>query len=432
MIPGIFGRLETLRASPFVRSVGGLLVLTAAGQLVYLAAAPLLGRLFTPEAFGVYGLFYSFVVTAAIFNTLNYDAAIPAADDDGDADGLSYGALQASIVLSIAFGVGAGAMAHWDLLGFGAMPPWSGGLVTATLLLQSVMQVQQSWQIRRQTTLAIGQSGLSLNFGRAGVQIATGLAGVGWLGLGLAEVLGRLAAAIHLSLTPNRWLPRWPVLVLKAPTDVLRKYRRFPLVLLPAQGTDVVVMFLQVVGLTSLFGAAGLGQWFLMRRTLDVPVAFAFRSLGDVFYSRMANLVREEPQNLPRFYVRAFLVLLFCGLLVGAPVMLFGPALFRLVFGEQWSEAGLLAAVTMPSVILNLAVAPASRVFSLTERSGLRYVFTVLHAAGSAATILWAHLTDASLIQTAAGLSAAIAVSYVAYFAAGLAAARRPIVRVKD
>lgn len=432
MNPGIFGRLQTLRTSPFVRSVGGLLVLTAAGQAVYLAAAPLLGRLFTPEAFGVYGLFYSLVVTAAIFNTLNFDQAIPAADDDGEADGLSYAALQASILLSFAFGLAAAAMAHWNVLGFGNLPVWAGALVTATLLLQSVTQVQQCWQIRKQTTLAIGQSGLSLNFGRAGVQIATGLAGVGWLGLGLAEVLGRLAAAIHLSLTPSRWLPRWQGLSRPAPADMLRKYRRFPLVLLPAQGADVVVIFFQVVGLTSLFGAAGLGQWFLMRRTLDVPVAFAFRSLGDVFYSRMANLAREAPQDLPRFYVRAFLALLFCGLLVGTPVMLFGPALFRLVFGEQWGEAGLLAAVTMPSVILNLAVAPASRVFSLTERSGLRYVFTVLHGLGSAAAILWAHLTHASLIQTAAGLSAAVAVSYVAYFLAGLAAARRPIVCVKD
>lgn len=432
MIAVIFGRLQALRASPFVRSVGGLLVLTAAGQAVYLAAAPLLGRLFTPEAFGVYGLFYSFVVTTAIFNTLNYDLAIPAADDDGEADGLSYGALQASLVLSFVFGGAAAAMAHWDIFGFGGMPSWAGALVTATLLLQSVMQIQQSWQIRRQTALAIGQSGLSLNFGRAAAQITTGLLGAGWVGLGLAEVLGRLAAAIHLSLTPNRWLPKSPALLVRVPAKVLRKYRRFPLVLLPAQGADVIVMFFQVVGLTSLFGAAGLGQWFLMRRTLDVPVAFAFRSLGDVFYSRMANLVREAPQSLPRFYIRAFMALLVCGLLVGTPVMLFGPALFRLVFGEQWGEAGLLAAVTMPSVILNLAVAPASRVFGLTERSGLRYVFTVLHGLGSAAAILWAYLVDASLINTAAALSAAIAVSYVAYFMAGLAAARRPIVRADD
>ncbi len=426
MIGVLFNRLQALRSSAFARNVGGLLLLTAMGQAVYVATAPFLGRLFTPEAFGTYGLFYSFVVTVAIFSTLNYDLAVPAADDDVEADGLSRAALQSGMLLSVVFGAVAAAMGHWDLFGFGDLPWWAGPLIAATLLLQVVMQIQQVWQVRRQTTIQIGKSGLSLNFGRAGVQVGTGLAAFGWVGLGLAEVIGRLAAAVHLSLTPSRWLPR-PVDLLRVPVAILGKYRRFPLVLLPAQGLDALVLFFQVVGLTSLFGAAGLGQWFLMRRTLDVPVAFAFRSLGDVFYSRMAAIVRETPSDLPRFYIKAFVALLACGLLVGAPVMAFGPWLFRFVFGGQWGEAGLLAAVTMPSVILNLAVAPASRVFSLTRRAGLRYVFSVLHALGSAAVIAWAHLTDASLIAASAALSAAITVSYVAYFVAGLAAARRPI-----
>lgn len=426
MMAGIFNWLQSQRSSAFARDVGGLLVLTALGQLAFIATAPFLGRLFTPEAFGTYGLFYSYVVTIAIFSTLNYDQAIPAADDDVEADGLSRGALQVTLLLSCVFGAAAAVLSHYDLFGFGDMPWWAGVLMAATLLLQAVMQIQQAWQIRRQTTIEIGKSGLSLNFGRAGVQLGAGFAGLGWVGLGLAEAVGRLITAIHLTLTPSRWLPRLEDLT-RIPVAVLRKYRRFPVVLLPAQGLDVVVMFLVVVGMTSLFGAAGLGQWFLMRRALDVPVAFAFRSLGDVFYGRMAAIVREAPADLPRFYLKAFLALLACGLVVGTPVMAFGPALFRFVFGGQWGEAGLLAAVTMPAVIMNLAVAPASRVFSLTRRAGLRYVFSAVHAVGSATVIFWAHLTDASLIAAAAGLSVAITVSYAAYFAAGLAAARRPI-----
>jgi O-antigen/teichoic acid export membrane protein len=426
MMATLLNRLQSLRSSAFARDVGGLLVLTALGQVAFIATAPFLGRLFTPDDFGLYGLFYSYVVTVAIFSTLNYDLAVPAADNDVEADGLSRGALQVSLLLSCAFGGVAAVLSFFDLLGFGDLPWWAGALMAVTLLLQAVMQIQQAWQIRRQTTIEIGKSGLSLNFTRAGVQLGTGFAGLGWIGLGLAEAVGRLITAIHLSFTPSRWLPRLKDLT-RIPFDVLRKYRRFPVVLLPAQGLDVVVMFSVVVGLTSLFGAAGLGQWFLMRRTLDVPVAFAFRSLGDVFYGRMAAIVRETPSDLPRFYLKAFLALLACGLLVGAPVMAFGPALFRFVFGGQWGEAGLLAAVTMPSVIMNLAVAPASRVFSLTRRAGLRYVFSGVHAIGSAGVILWGHLTDASLIAVVAGLSVAITVSYAAYFAAGLAASRRPI-----
>ena len=70
---------RTLSRSPFARSVGSLMALTAVGQGLYVAAAPILGRLYSPEAFGLYGIFYLFVTTTAMFICLNYDVAIPAA-----------------------------------------------------------------------------------------------------------------------------------------------------------------------------------------------------------------------------------------------------------------------------------------------------------------------------------------------------------------
>ena len=77
------------------------MVLTALGQGLYVAAAPLLGRLYTPEAFGLYGLFYLFVTTSAMFICLNYDLAIPAAVDEADANDLAEAAIRLSVVVCI-------------------------------------------------------------------------------------------------------------------------------------------------------------------------------------------------------------------------------------------------------------------------------------------------------------------------------------------
>jgi O-antigen/teichoic acid export membrane protein len=407
--------------------VGGLLILTALGQSVYLATAPILGRLYTPEAFGLYGLFYSFTVTAAVFTCLNYDLAIPAARNDAEADGLSIGALQAAAALSATSGAAAMAFAHLDLFGFGVLPWWTGVIVAVTLFLQALIQVLQSWQVRRQATPVIGQAGISLNFARGGAQVAAGAAGAGWWGLGWGEAVGRLAGVVHLATSKTRWTPPSLAALGRVPWSILARYRRFPLVLMPAQGLDVIVSFLQIVGLTWLFGVASLGQYFLMRRTLDLPVAFAFRSLGDVFYSRMADMTRVEPQRLPAFYARAFVVLLGFGAAMGLPVMIWGPQLFEFVFGSNWGQAGLLAAVTMPSVIMNLAVAPASRIFGLTRLASLRYAFTGINAVGSAVVIAFASVLKADLVTTVAGLSAVVTLGYGAYFVAGFVASRNLI-----
>lgn len=402
------------------------MALTALGQGVYLATAPILGRLYTPEAFGLYGLFYTFVVTAALFICLNYDIAIPAARDDAEAEDLSRGSLIFALLLAPLFGCLAAAFCYWDIAGFGRLPAWSGLIVAGVLLFQALIQIMQSWRVRRQDTLVIGRAGVTLNFVRGGVQVLAGLLGGTWWGLGLGELLGRLGNAVHLGRErPERpgWKPRFDGSLFRPPWTVLRRYRQFPVVLLPSQAMDSVIQFIQIAWLTFLFGPAGLGQYFIMRRTLDLPVAFAFRSLGDVFYARLADHARNAPHHVRPFFVRSFLVLLVLGLIGGAPLMFFGPQIFRLVFGQSWGEAGLLAAVMTPAAVMNLAVAPASRVFALTRRPGLRYVFTLCSLVGTVLVLGAGWRCNLDLVGVTAGLSAVVSLSYFAYFLAGVVAA---------
>jgi O-antigen/teichoic acid export membrane protein len=427
-----FVRLKRLFQSRFALNVGGLMALTALGQSIYLATAPLLGRLYSPEAFGLYGLFYTFIVTASLFTSMNYDLAIPAACEDGDARMLADSAMSIALVMSPVLGLGMMGLIHWNVAGFGALPLWSVAAAVAILLVQAVVQIMQSWRVRSQQTLIIGHGGVSLNLVRGSSQVILGFAGGAWWGLGFGELTGRIANAVHLASKPSGWRPRVSVSMLIPRWSSLKRFKQFPLVLLPSQALDSVVMFIQISGLTFLFGPVGLGQYFLMRRTLDLPVAFVFRSLGDVFYARLADHARNAPALVRPFYVRSFVVLFALGLIGGAPLMLFGPTLFRVVFGEAWGEAGLLAAVMTPSAIMNLAVAPASRVFALSKRPALRYVFTLSLFLGTVVVLFSAWRWELSLVGVTAALSAAISISYFAYFLAGVAATGSLVVSDPD
>lgn len=410
-----------VRDSTFARTVGGLMALTALGQAIYLVSAPILGRLYSPEAFGKYGLFYTFIVTAALFPTLNYDLAIPAALRDRDARRLALLSQALATVIAPLLGLIYLMLIVWGVGGFDVLPAWSTLAVVAVVYVQAMVQIMQAWRIRSQRTIAIGQSSISLNVIRGGSQVLLGLLGGAWWALSFGELAGRFAAYVHLK-RASPWRPRRLRDLVWFSRSTALRYRQFPLVMLPAQAVDGFVVLGQIAALTALFGAGGMGQYFLMRRTLDLPVAFAFRSLGDVFYARMAAYVRLSPRRVKPFYIRSCLALVGLGAIGAAPLMVFGPEMFRLVFGPAWGEAGRLAAVMAPSAVLNLAVAPASRVFALTRRPSLRYVFTIFQAVGTGVVVLVGWKWEWDLVELTAALSAVISLSYLAYFFAGVAA----------
>jgi O-antigen/teichoic acid export membrane protein len=399
------------------------MALTALGQGLNIAAAPLLGRLYSPEAFGLYGLFYLFVTTAAMFICLNYDAAIPAAVTDEEAQSLSEASVRLSVVICAMIAVGLTMAIQFDLMGFGGLPWWAGLLAFAILWLQALIQVVQAWYVRRQTAVAIGRAGVTLNAVRGGTQVGAGVLGGMWWGLGLGEVLGRVAALVHSLLEKGAWRPSGGLWSLHLPRAVLSRYRRFPLVLLGSTAIDAAVVFALIAVLSALYGPAGMGQYFMMRRTLDLPVAFAFRSLADIFYGRLAAHSRHAPTYVKPFYVRSVLILAAVGFVGAVPLMIWGKPMFELVLGPAWGEAGLLAAVMAPSAVLNLAVAPASRVFALSRRAWLRFAFTGVNAASTGLVLWMAWVGNWNLLSTVTGLSTAISVSYLVYFIAGIAAA---------
>lgn len=417
----MFFKGRDLLKSPFTRSVSRMMAYTAVGQSVYLLTGPLIGRLYSPAEFGLYGLFYTFAVTAVGIIFLNYDFAIPAALSDNDAHRLTRGAFTIALLATPVAGLIMAILIAADISGFGSLPATASILLMVFLLTQAIVQLLQSWCVRRQATVAIGKASVTLNAVRGAVQVALGALLPSWSCLAVGEVIGRVGNAIHLArMSPS---PGSDILPRNLSSDEVRvtlhHYREFPLVLLPSQTIDSGTALLQSAGLAYLFGPSGLGLFFLMRRTLDMPVAFAFRSLSDVFYARLAQDAREAPHRVRPFFVRSVLLIGAAGFTAGVPAMLVSPSVFAFIFGAEWREAGVLAAIMAPASIMNLAVAPVARVFALTTRPKLRYWFSAVNLAGTVAALIAAWFWSLDLVGTTGALAAGIFLAYVVYFVVG-------------
>ena len=70
--------------------------------------------------------------------------------------------------------------------------------------------------------------------------------------------------------------------------------------------------------------------------------------------------------------------LLAVGALPAVVLIVFGPSLFALVFGAEWTEAGRYAQILKKSYLAQFAVIPVSSILALTQRQGQQLGWSVL------------------------------------------------------
>lgn len=406
-----------LKSDQLFTQIRGMLLLTILGQGLYVAASPFISRIYSPEEVGYFGLFFSIWTILASFACGLYDLAIPAVADDDEARKLSGVSVVIGSTVSILAGGGLYIAAANDWFGLGVFPWWIGLGMTATMLTQIVVLIGQAWAMRRSEIMVIGQSNVLMNGFRGIAQVAGGLVMPTWAVLAAGEGVARLAQARYLAYHSKNKVTSH--LQFSTLGETIVKHVKYPIVFGPSLAIDAFSSFLQTAMVGLLFGPAQMGQYFMMRRTLDLPVAFVFKSLSDLFFVKLLALSREDPARLRNFFLRSFLLLAAAGLVAGAPLIIWGRMLFELFYGVEWGEAGLLAALMAPAMILNLAVAPVARIFQLSPKVHLRLLPSAFNFVGTVIAVWFCQMYAPSFHIVVGLISAVTCFYYIVYFAAG-------------
>lgn len=404
--------------SPFARDITRMSLYLAAGQGVYLAITPLITRLYTPADLGAYGLLLSIAIASAVAICLNYDLAIPAIHDDDEAAAAAVGGALISLVLSLAGGLFITAACYFNWFGLGVLSVWAGPLFFGIMQAQALLQLITAWLTRRQRIRVIGETTFNLNLSRAAALLGFGAAGFGWIGLILGEIVGRVASCgqVIWQLGPRSLLVKARRIPAARIRSALVTHRHFATIQLPGLMIDAVTPMIIVAGVTFLYGLEAAGQYFLMRRIVDIPIGFIYRAISDAYYGRIAAEARKDPTRIRHFLIRVTIPIAIVALGMMVLLIVTGPLLFPLLLGPQWHVAGVLAAVIAPAAAANLTVAPIARTLSLSRLAHLRYIFTGLNTGGGVLVLLLAYLLTLHMIAMVSCLSAVIFAAYCALF----------------
>jgi hypothetical protein len=291
------------------------------------------------------------------------------------------------------------------------MAPWLP-LLPLGIWVAANNQIWTNWNNRQRRCSANAQGRMGQSAAMVTVQLAAGFGKLGALGLLLDFTRpppgwcrrGRTGAHCRNGCAP---------LAQVAWAQHLRRYREFPLVNTPhafvvALQDSLMVQLLGMLATAELMGHCG-----LVVRVLKLPAALLGQAVSQVLYRDLAEAHARARACGPAEKGAAGVVGTGdCAFLI---IMAWGGPLFAFAFGEQWRDAGQIAATLTPSFFCMFLAAPCFMVPMVLSRQRQSLLFALLGVVvnlGSLGVVYWAGENAHQVFRL---LSVTVSIYYIIY-----------------
>ncbi|WP_459869122.1 lipopolysaccharide biosynthesis protein [Halomonas shantousis] len=373
------GKLEKILGNKFLRNVAIVASGAAGAQFINMGFAPIITRLYGPEAFGILGTFMSMLNILIPVSALTYPIAIILPKSDQDAHGLVRLSFIVAVVIScfaflLLLPLGSYIAGVLDVEAIGRYLY----LIPIGMFSFALLQIAQQWLIRKKEFLlnariSIIQS-IAVNVAKVGIGFVYPAAAV----LIVIYVFGAalnflmLLAGIRkrkIGFISKRASNHKPI------RELGKDYNDFPLYRAPQMLINEISQNFPVLILTMLFGPAYAGFYTLGKTVMIMPVSLIGKSVGDVFYPRI-NEAAHQKEMLSKLLLKASLALFMVGIVPFSIVLFFGPKIFSLIFGSDWWVAGQYAQWLALWMFSMLVVNPSVKALPILKAQKFHLVYT--------------------------------------------------------
>ncbi len=374
--------------NPILRSIGGVGAAAIVGQLVALAASPVVSRLFAQGDIGKFGLFFSLANVLVTIATLGLQDALLAAPNGPDARALTAACLYSMLVTSPLLAAATWLLIRFGLFGYGALPPWAAILMAFEIVAIGAVMLFQMSLIRAQGFRRLASGHVTQGVARAASQVGAGLVALAFFGLAAADVVSRALVAVVLGRGLQADLGEAKRVPLREVVNVAWRYRMFPFFRTPSTLAHNLGTALPPALVTMAYGVDSGGVYTLMFGVLVVPAGLVQKAVGDVFLGHFAERFHADRHAARRFLAQVALALLAISAGPALLLGLWGEPMFAFVFGEKWRVAGALASLMIPLLVADLTIGPLGGALNVANRPDAKLVFDALRLSGYASAYL--------------------------------------------
>jgi O-antigen/teichoic acid export membrane protein len=347
---------------------------TAVAQLGALAAIPVLARVFSPEEFGAFSIFFFSSQLMGVLLGARYEQAVMIAGRKREVQALlivttviaAIGTVAAITVLAVvhpfldaATGVSLGLW--WPVAAL------CGLFVSASTTLTVLA-------IRHERYMAVSASRLTKLLVALGLQVALALTVLpGLAGLATGEIIGTICstALLYLYLRRDGAFSKFPridrALHRRYIFGIAGRHSIFPRASLPQSLNGSLTALATMILVASFFSAREAGQWFMMQRVVMMPTAVIGTSMAQIYFAEAASSIRRG-DGFSRVFGRVAIGQALIGLMVAATLILWGGQLFPMILGHRWEQAGVLSTIYAPYTAVHLVLSTLAATIILAKR----------------------------------------------------------------
>lgn len=390
----------------------------AAAQVISIATVPILTRLYDPADYGLMAVYATVLGLMTIVASGRYEMAIPLPKKNRASLDILILTLIVVLAMSILSAVGLWFFGDHLLRLTKSQPlrPYLW-LLPIGIAGGGAYQVFSYWATRRKSYRRLAQTKFNQSISSATVGLAIGAVHSGPLGLLLAAIVAQNAGIFTLAGDARRMAReiryRFSWLRIRHAAYV---YRQFPMYSCGAGLFNAAGLALPTLLLSSFYGSTVTGWFGLAQRMVLLPMTLVGVSVSQVFLGEAAQILHNDPAELPVLFHRVTMRLLPLSLLV-IVIGLCSPLVFGFVFGAKFAEAGAYTAFLAISCSAQLIVSPISMVAVLVKRQDLQLVMDIIRVIAVAAALCVPPLHGASATFTVATYAIVIALLYIMYYA---------------
>lgn len=360
-----------------LKNISLLTIGTAIAQLIAIGFQLITRRLYTPEDFGAFALYFSIINVLFSLASLQLNRAVFLPKTPKDTHNLVMLAIKSVIIISLAvfvvFILAGQHIRNW--LKFPAEYKFWFYLIPLTVLLFASFDIFNYYLIRqksfkesmfakiiRRTTEGSVQSGLGF-FNQFGLFIGD-----------LAAHCVNLVYTITISIKKGFVLKDYDP---QKGRELFQKYSDFPKYSTLPTVLNTISLFFPVIIVNKLFSTSVTGQLDLARMVLSVPLALISTSVFQVLLQRTSERARDKQAvSADVFKVGSVLFLLSVAGVVLLKV--FAQPLFS-IFGGQWSTATDISKILIFSYAIKFIVSPLSSVFTSLNKIRIASVWQIFY-----------------------------------------------------
>ena len=385
----MFRAIRNIWENDFFKNVATLISGTTFAQAFSVIIYIFLSKIYTPEDFGVFGLYMNILNITIIFSTAKYELAIllPKSDREsvnllGLSGMISVGISLLLVVIVVFFND-----LICRLLGSEEISTWLYFLPLSTLLV-GLFTSFRNYSNREKRYKLIAGANIGQSLSNSLLKLGLGLVIVGAAGLIYGVIFGQLVGflvflAVHARV--NRGKTGW--LQFSEMKRLGREYSLFPKYNMWQGLTNNLSGALPVFIFSAFFSTAIAGIYTFGYMIIYRPVSLLASAFYQVMFQRFVEKQHHKSSILPEvllFIKRTIQVLLVPFIVMGV----FAPEIFGFVFGEDWIEAGKYVRIILPWIFMVSLVMPLSFIPDLYKRQRVAMIIDGVKLVGRLAGLM--------------------------------------------